>query len=93
MLAKCWFDATKTAIGLTSLRNYRKQFNQRLNEFKPTPVHDWASHPSDAFEVIAQAWLPVKSADDRPKPRFLHEITADEVFFPKERESFTRNRI
>ncbi len=40
LLSKCWFDAAKCSVGVTSLRNYRKAFNTRLNEFTGTPVHD-----------------------------------------------------
>lgn len=52
-LPKCWFDQTKTAVGVTSLRNYRKAFNTRLNEFTGTPIHDVYSHAADAFRGLA----------------------------------------
>lgn len=53
LLGKCWFDTTKCAVGLTSLRNYRKSFNTRLNEFTGTPIHDVYSHGADAFRGLA----------------------------------------
>jgi phage terminase large subunit len=53
LLAKCWFDTTKTARGLECLRHYRKRFNDSLQEFTGTPVHDWASHGADAFRYLA----------------------------------------
>lgn len=52
-LARCWFDATKCKAGLEALLHYRRDYNQRLNEFKATPVHDWASHGADAFRGLA----------------------------------------
>lgn len=52
-LAKCWFDETKAAPLLESLRAYRKSFNTRLNEFTATPVHDKHSHGADAFRGLA----------------------------------------
>ncbi|MDQ1255781.1 MAG: phage terminase large subunit [Candidatus Hydrogenedentes bacterium] len=52
-LPKCYFDTDKTAVGLNCLRNYRKAFNQRLNEFTGTPVHDVYSHGADAFRGLA----------------------------------------
>lgn len=52
-LPRCWFDADKCAPGVEALQNYRWDFNQRLDEFKPTPVHDWASHGADAFRYLA----------------------------------------
>jgi phage terminase large subunit len=49
LLARCWFDGAKCKPGLEALQHYRRDYNQRLNEFKATPVHDWASHAADAF--------------------------------------------
>ncbi len=49
----CWFDAEKCKAGLEALQHYRRDYNERLNEFKATPVHDWASHAADAFRGLA----------------------------------------
>ena len=48
-LKNCWFDSEKCAAGIRALQNYRRDFNDKLEQFKATPVHDWASHGSDAF--------------------------------------------
>lgn len=52
-LSRCWFDEAKCRPGLESLANYRRDYNQRLNEFKATPVHDKHSHAADAFRGLA----------------------------------------
>ena len=49
----CWFDAERTRGGVEALQHYRRDYNSRLNEFKATPVHDWASHGADAFRYLA----------------------------------------
>jgi phage terminase large subunit len=54
MLGKCWFDKTNTARGLEGLRAYRKEEDHKAGDgvrtyYKDRPVHDWASHPADAF--------------------------------------------
>lgn len=49
LLKNCWFDSEKCKAGLSALQNYRRAFNDKLDQFKATPVHDWASHGSDAF--------------------------------------------
>jgi len=49
MLKNAWFDAEKCKHGIRALQNYRREFNDKLDQFKATPVHDWASHGSDAF--------------------------------------------
>jgi phage terminase large subunit len=51
MLPTCYFDEDKCKTGLEVLQNYRWDFNQRMDEFKSTPVHDWASHGADAFAI------------------------------------------
>ena len=64
-LPRCWFDATKCAAGLEALQHYRRDYNQRLNEFKAAPVHDWASHGADAFRYLAVSHRHPK---DKTKP-------------------------
>ncbi len=53
LFPKCYFDGEKCKAGLEGLQHYRRDFNQRLNEFKATPVHDFASHPADAWRYFA----------------------------------------
>lgn len=52
LLPKCWFDE-KTQHGIEALQSYRWDYNTRINEFKPMPIHDWASHAADAFRGLA----------------------------------------
>lgn len=68
LLPRCWFDATRCAPGLEALQHYRRDYNTRLNEFKPTPVHDWASHGADAFRYLAVSQQPPK---DKARPRHV----------------------
>lgn len=49
VLYKVKFHSLNCRYGLRCLRNYRKEFNERLGDFNSRPVHDWASHGSDAF--------------------------------------------
>ena len=53
LLPRCWFDAINAKAGLEALQHYRRDFNARLHEFKPTPVHDWAEHGASAFRYLA----------------------------------------
>jgi hypothetical protein len=65
LLPRCWFDETRTVRGLETLRNYRRDFNKRLQEFKDAPLHNWASHGADAFRMLAVA---LKDVRDKAKP-------------------------
>jgi hypothetical protein len=63
MFPRCYFDQAKCQPGLETLQNYRWDFNQRLDEFKNVPVHDWASHGADAFRILAMMLRqPIKHA-------------------------------
>jgi phage terminase large subunit len=55
LLASCVFDEERCAPGIEGLQNYRWDFNERLEELKSVPVHDWASHPADGFRYAAVA--------------------------------------
>ncbi len=48
----CWFDVEKCDTGLNHLRNYRKQWNERLGVWAKEPRHDEHSHAADAFRYF-----------------------------------------
>jgi phage terminase large subunit len=55
IFGRCWFDSEKCADGLQALRHYRYVMDDKLASFKKEPLHDWASHPADAFRYFAVA--------------------------------------
>lgn len=55
-LSRCWFDEVRCAAGIEGLRHYRKTFNARMGEYTAVPVHNFASHPADAFRTLAKRW-------------------------------------
>ncbi|MEO1407860.1 MAG: hypothetical protein AAFV54_15445, partial [Pseudomonadota bacterium] len=58
LLPKCWFDAQRCKQGLESLRQYRRAWDDKKKAFRPTPMHDWASHGADAFRYLAMCLEP-----------------------------------
>lgn len=72
---RCWFDKDKCKAGLEALGNYRRDYNQRLNEFKATPVHDWSSHAADSFRGLAVRHQMPRA----PKPRAHAQIPRGEM--------------
>lgn len=44
LFPRVYFDAVKCMDGLEALRQYRADFDEKLNAFKDIPKHDWASH-------------------------------------------------
>lgn len=65
LMGRCWWDQTKCQAGLDALMYYRRDYNAKLNEFKATPVHDWASHGADAFRGLAVRYKAVKDKPSR----------------------------
>lgn len=68
LLPRCWVDAEKCKAGIEALMHYRRDYNERLNEFKATPVHDWASHGADAFRGLAVRHKVPTGAKRAPAP-------------------------
>jgi hypothetical protein len=53
LLPRCWMDRAKTERLRECLAHYHRDFNDRMGVFKDAPVHDWASHASDAARTLA----------------------------------------
>jgi phage terminase large subunit len=66
ILPLCWFDKDKTEKGVDALRSYRRVWDEKLKAYKDTPLHDWASDPSDAFRTFA-----IGKPNDRAAPKKL----------------------
>lgn len=76
-LAGCWFDETACAEGLKRVASYRKRWDRVNGRWSDEPVHDDASHGTDALRGFAQAAEAGEtfgsgffaSAPRRPRPR------------------------
>jgi len=55
MFGACWFDKDGCDAGLKALRRYQRQLQLDERSFKKIPHHDWTSHFSDAFRMLAVA--------------------------------------
>ena len=56
ILPRCWFDYTNCEKGLSSLRSYHKEWDEKNQVFRLRPHHDWASHGADAFRTFAVSY-------------------------------------
>jgi len=54
LLPRCWFDAEKCRRGIECLRQYQRKYDDKLKNFQPVPLHNWASHGADAFRYLAK---------------------------------------
>ena len=64
VINKCEFDRDGCEDGLDGLRAWEYEYNEETGVFSREPVHNWASHPSDAFAYGCQ----VMQLAEPPKP-------------------------
>jgi len=72
-LMRAWFD-TKCDDGIECLRQYQREYDEDKKVFRDKPRHDWTSHGSDAFRMMAIAWREEEKAlpkDDTIKGLFV----------------------
>jgi phage terminase large subunit len=74
MLARCWFDGGNCERGIEALRQYRRDFDEKLKTWRGRPLHDWTSHGADAFRYLAVGYRPVDNWGSGPIRRNLRGI-------------------
>lgn len=80
MFGRCWFDHG-TEDGTEALRQYRREYDTDKKAFRERPVHDWTSHPADAFRMMAIAWqVPVKDEPADNRPKFAQDMTFNDLW-------------
>lgn len=89
-LERTWFDAVRCEQGLEALRQYQFEFDPDKKVYRDKPRHDWASHAADAFEIIGQVWKKPEEIKPPPKPRFLHDLTFQELIDSTPKQSARR---
>lgn len=85
MLPDTWFDMTRCEEGIEALRQYQREYDEDKKAFRQTPRHDWASHPADAFRMLAIAWRiePTVKAPDPEKALIVgpqNEVTLNDMW-------------
>ena len=58
LIPRCWFDESKCTRGIEALRQYRRDYDERLKTWRGRPLHDWTSHGADAFRYLAVGYKP-----------------------------------
>jgi hypothetical protein len=76
LLPRCVFDAKKCAHGIDALRQYRAEWDEKNRILRPKPVHDWSSHPADAFRYLAVG------LNDAPAARRFLPVRAEREYNP-----------
>jgi hypothetical protein len=71
ILPRCWFDRTRCARGIEALRQYRREWSDKLKSFANRPLHDWTSHGADAFRYGAYTARPAEVEWVMGVPRYI----------------------
>lgn len=80
VMRNMWIDPVTCESGLAALKQYQFEFDQDRKTFRNKPKHDWSSHYADACEIIGQVLRKDVQQKSPPKPRFLEEMTFNELF-------------
>jgi len=67
----CSFDKERCKEGLTALERYSWKYDEKKGVYTE-PVHNWASHPSDAFRQFGQGYAPIQEMAPLPAGRKRH---------------------
>lgn len=67
-LSICYFDRTRCADLLESMRQFRADFDEKTRAFRDQPKKDWTNHSADAFRYLAMAWREMAPHPPRPEP-------------------------
>ena len=67
-LPLCYFDENACSAGIVHLDNYRKKWDKTVSMYSQEPLHDEASHGSDAFRTAAVALKTGKLDVAKKKP-------------------------
>jgi phage terminase large subunit len=64
----CVFHPRCEEGGISALEQYRREWDDDKKAFRASAVHDWTSHPADAFRYLAMAWR-MAPRPRAPEPR------------------------
>ncbi len=77
ILGVCIIDEERCADGIAGLDAYRKEWDDRLGTWRDHPLHDWASHPADAFQQLGLYHeTTVAAALRKPKARPVQKVSS-----------------
>jgi len=68
-LPLCVFHPRCEEGGINALEQYRREWDDTKKAFRANHVHDWTSHPADAFRYLSLAWRPPRHRIITPPPQ------------------------
>jgi hypothetical protein len=98
ILPRVWFDAEKCREGIEALKQYQREYDEDKKAYRQSPRHDWTSHPSDAFRMLAVSYAEQadKTPTAEPKPLMVgpqNTVTLNDMWHVHDRTVSRRARI
>ena len=97
ILPKVRIDKENCYVGIEALRAYRRQFNEKTQQYANTPLHDWASNGSDAFRyfsLVTETEAEVITEDTQELPLLKgNDFTLNELFKDNEKSDWRSSII
>jgi phage terminase large subunit len=56
--------AARMERALNALKMYRREWDEKLQKFKDSPLHDWTSHTADSLRYLARGRQPFPGPED-----------------------------
>ncbi len=79
VMKNMWIDS-QCEVGIACLREYRYRWIEDKQAYSDEPRHDSNSHAADAAEIIGQVLRKEVKEDSPPKPKFLEEMSLNDLF-------------
>lgn len=67
-----WIDQTRCKRFVECIKNYQKEWNDKMGEFKASPLHDWSSHAADMLRYWAVT-------NYRPQDDMLYRVSRNRM--------------
>lgn len=97
VLPSCYFNKKRCAPGIEALRAYRRKWDEEKKVFTDEPIHDWSSHPSDAFRGLAlvakERIIPAEKKEVSREIRAINQFSLDDLWMTQKESAWKRMRI
>jgi phage terminase large subunit len=70
VMPRCEFNSVQCENGIDGLTAWEYAYNEDLGVFSREPLHNWASHPADAFCYGAQVMEQLPAEEPKTLPKF-----------------------
>jgi len=72
LFSRFYFDEKKTAKLIEGCQSYKKEWDDKLGQFKNSPKHDKHSHLVDPLRNLARTWTQVMVGEDKEESKITN---------------------